>query len=72
MQALEHLLLALGQVGHQPVQKQRGLIEQTLRGLNVLQHDAFGDGLEPFFLDAQFLAGKDDDRHLRERWSVWI
>ena len=43
VQPLEHLPLGLRQVGDDAVQEERGLVEQPLRRLHVLEHDALGD-----------------------------
>ena len=43
VQPLEHLPLRLRQVGDDAVQEQRGLVEQPLGRLHVLEHDALGD-----------------------------
>ena len=45
VQPLEHLPLRLGQVGDDAVQEQRGLVEQPLGRLHVLEHDALGHRL---------------------------
>ena len=47
VQPLEHRLLLRRQVGDDAVQEQRGLVEQPLGRLHVLQHDALGHRLEP-------------------------
>ena len=63
--------LALGQVGDDAVQEQRGLVEQPLGRLHVLEHDALGHRSQPRLLvGRQLLAGEHDDRHVAQRRLV--
>ena len=50
VEALEHLLLGFGQIGHDAVQEQRGFVKQPFRRLNVFEHDALGHGSQLLFL----------------------
>ena len=43
VQLLEHLPLGLGQVGLDAVQEQRGLVQQPLGRLHVLDDDGLGE-----------------------------
>ena len=45
-QPLEHSLLFGRQIGHHPVQEQRGFVEQALRRLDAFDHDAAGHGVQ--------------------------
>ena len=61
-------LLLRRQVGDDAVQEQRGLVQQPLGRLHVLEHDALGHRLEPrLLLGGQVLAGEDDDGHVGQR-----
>ncbi len=64
MQFIQHGLLLGRQRRHDTVQEQRCLVQQALGRLDILEHNAFGHGLQARLLvPAQVLAGKHDDRH---------
>ena len=68
MKPLEHRLLVGRKIGDHAMQEQRGLVQQPLWRLDVLQDDALRHRLKlQLFVDAQIFAGEDDDRDLRER-----
>ena len=47
------------------MEEQRGLVQQPLGRLDVLEDDALGHGLEPHLLVVgELLAGEDDDRQI--------
>ena len=65
VQVLDHVLLRLGQVRDDPVQEQRGLIEQPLRRAHALEHDALGLLAQLALLGLRKLAAREhDDRGL--------
>ena len=67
VQLLEHLALLGRQVALDAVQEQRGLVEQPLRRLHVLDDDRLGQPPQlGLLLLRQLLAGVDDDRNLRQ------
>ena len=67
VQLLEHLALLGRQAALDAVQEQRGLVEQPVRRLHVLDDDRFGQPPQlGLLLLRQLLAGVDDDRDLRQ------
>src|SRR5437868_10831552 len=68
MQPLEHSPLLLRELRLHAVQEQRGLVEQALRTLHVLDDDRIGEAPEPRLLVLrQLLSGIDDDRQIAHR-----
>ena len=66
VQPLEHLPLGFRQVGDDAMEEQRRLVEQPLRRLHVLQHDALRHRSQPRLLvGGQLLAGEHHDRQCR-------
>ena len=69
VQPLEQLLFFHRQVGHDAMEEQRGLVQQPLGRLDVLEDDALGHGLEPHFIVVgKLLAGEDDDGNILQGW----
>ena len=67
VQTFEQMLLRLRQLRDDAMKEQRGFVEQSLRRLNVLEHDALGHLLQSsLFFSREFLAGEDDDRNIAE------
>jgi hypothetical protein len=65
MQMLEHLPLLLGQLGLDAMEEERGLVEQTLGRLHILQDDRLRVFLDPcLVLRTQVSASVDDDRQV--------
>ena len=73
LQPLQHPLLLRRQVGHHAVQEQRGLVEQPLRRLHALDHDAARHGVQlGVLLGGKLAAGEHHDRHVGQRLSPRI
>ena len=71
MQPLEHFLLARRQIGDDPMQEQRGFVEQALGRFDALDDDAARHRVQlRILLGRQFAPGEDDDRHGRQRFVV--
>ena len=67
VQPREHLLFRFRQTRHDAMQEQRRFVEQTVRRLHVLEHDALGQRSQLLLLlGAQFLPGEHDDRHVAQ------
>ena len=65
VEPLEHALLLGRQVGDDAMQEQRGLVEQPLRRLDALHHDAARHGVQlRVLLGRQLAAGEHHDRHV--------
>src|SRR4029079_3575967 len=65
VETLQHALLFGGQVGHDAVQEEGGLVEQALRRLHAFHDDAARHRMEPGVLfGAELAAGKEDNRHV--------
>src|SRR5579863_4648052 len=72
MEPLEKLLLGLRQVRDDAVQEKRGLVEQPLGRLHILDHDALGGDPEPgLFLLREVLSGKDNDGQTLNRVAAF-
>ena len=71
VQAVEHFLLGLGQVGDHAMQEERGLVEQALGRFDVLDHDAAGKRVQlHVFFRGEFAAGEDDHGQILELGRV--
>ena len=67
MQPFEHSLLLRRQIGDDAVQEERGLVQQSLRRLDVFQDDALGHRLESrLLIGGEILAGEDDHGDIRQ------
>ncbi len=65
VQPLQHALLFGRQVGHDAVQEERGLVQQTLGRLHAFHDDAARHRMKPgIFFRAEFSPGEHDDRHV--------
>ena len=68
MQALQHAPLLRRQVGDDPVQEERGFVEEPFGRFHPLDDDAARHGMElRILLPGQLPAGEYHDRHVRER-----
>ena len=71
VQALDHALLVVRQVGDDAVQEQRGLVQQPLRRFDTLDDDAASNRMQLGVLfRRQLAAGEHDDRDVGERRIV--
>ena len=68
MQPFQHGLLLRRQIGDDPVEEQRSLVQQPFRRTHILQNDALGHRLELcLFGGGQVPTSEDDHRHGRQR-----
>src|SRR6516225_1569745 len=67
VQLLQHSLLLGGQFRDDPVQEQRGFVEQPLGRFHALDHDAPRHGVEfRIFFSRELSTGEDDDGNIRQ------
>src|ERR1017187_6420481 len=70
MQPIEDVLFILGKVSHHAVQEECGLIQQSLRGLNILNHHAARQNMKlRIFFRRKVTTRKDNNRQILQFWT---